>query len=69
MLKYYADEKEAKELAQVELKKLLSNKTYINPDNFKNLKKTYARQQLKFDTEITTGIKSIVALFSKDYVV
>jgi len=60
MLNYYANEKEAKELAQVELKKLLSNKTYIHPDNFHQLRKSYSKRQLRFDTEITTGIKTMV---------
>jgi len=60
MLKYFADEKEAKEQAKIEVKNLLSNKMYINPDKFKGLLNDYRKKQLGLDSEITTAIKTQV---------
>lgn len=60
MLKYFSDEKEAKEQAKVEIKNILSNKMYINPDKFAQLLTDVRKKQLNLDSEISMAIKTQV---------
>ncbi len=60
MIKFFANENEAKDAAKIEIKNLLSNKMYINPDKFKQLIGDVRKKQLGYDSEITTAIKTQV---------
>jgi len=66
MLKYFNDENDAKEQAKKEIREILSNKTYINPDKFNQLLNDYRKRQIELDSEISVAIKTQVILVSLD---
>ena len=60
MLKNFNSEEEAKTAAQADIKILLSNNAYNNPDKFAQLLQEYCKKQKLIDAELNVTLKQHV---------